>query len=220
MISIFVLGVGLLGVAALLPVASLQARRANIDDRKSNVLQSEVRDFKTRSFLRADYWRYAAGTALMNSSSGPRVQLSQFFRCVARQRSAPVAIDPLMIAGVGSTGNKPPFASNGGSLYMPRITLTKMLGAAARQACLVQDDMSFTLSTNDATALPTNGFNYNKTRRAYQSQFSWMATLVPAYGDVQSSFSRNSMIMSVVVFNQRRFKTAWCRTAIRHRTSR
>ncbi len=71
MISIFVLAIGLLGVAALLPVASLQARKANVDDRKSAALQAEVRDFKTRSFLRADYWMYADGNYVVNSSVAP-----------------------------------------------------------------------------------------------------------------------------------------------------
>ncbi len=83
-----------------------------------------------------------------------------------------------------------------------------MLGAAATQACFIQDEMVFTLSTTDTTALPTGGFNANSTRRSYRGQYSWLATLVPVYGDVQASYSRNSMIMSLVVFNQRRFQSA------------
>jgi hypothetical protein len=120
----------------------------------------------------------------------------------------PVAIDPLMIASVGTAGSTSLFASNGGSLVMPRITLSNMLGAAATQACFIQDDMGFKISTSDTTALPTGGFNANGTRRLFQSQYSWLATLVPVYGDLQPSYSRNSMIMSLVVFNQRRFQTA------------
>jgi type II secretory pathway pseudopilin PulG len=208
MISIFVLAIGLLGTASLLPVASLQARRANIDDRKAAALQSATRDFKTRSFLRADYWVYDTAAP----ASTPVVSSSAPYNFINSSGSAitlpPVAIDPLMVASVGTASNAPLFASNGGTLVMPRITLMNVLGAAATQACMVQDDLAFKLSTTDQTALPTGGFNSNLTKRLYQGQFSWLATLVPTFGDVQASYSRNSMILSIVVFNQRRLQSA------------
>jgi hypothetical protein len=43
----------------------------------------------------------------------------------------------------------------------------------------------------------------NGTKRNYDGQFTWLATLVPLYGDGVQVVNRNLMQLSVVVFNQR-----------------
>ncbi len=133
----------------------------------------------------------------------------------------PVAIDPLMISSMaasfpGSVSTTGWFATNGGALAMPRITLSNpgiidgvgLLGPAATQACMNQDDLVFSLAPNNGDQLPVGGYNNNGTKRLANGQFSWLATLVPAYGDLQPTFNKNLMIMSVVVFNQRRLQSA------------
>jgi len=208
MISIFVLAVGLLGAASLLPVASFQAQRATIDDRKSLFGQTGVKDIKTRNFLRADYWLYANGNPVVKAQNN----VGGFVDSTGNTSISlpPMAIDPLMVSSMvasfpGSMNTTGWFATNGGALAMPRCTLSTALGPAASQACMSQDDLVFVNNPGNADQLPYGGFNANSTKRSFNGQYSWLATLVPAYGDVQTTYNKNLMIMSLVVFNQRRF---------------
>ena len=64
MIAVMVLGIGLIGVGALVSVGALQAQRASIDDRKAIMGQAEVRDDKVRGFCHAEAWLTATGAAI------------------------------------------------------------------------------------------------------------------------------------------------------------
>ena len=204
-------------------MASFQAQRATLDDRKAMIGQSIAKDVKVRNFLRPDYWVYA------NSAPAVKAQnsIGLFVDGSGNNISLPpVAIDPLMIASMnasfsGSVNTTGWFATNGGALAMPRITLSNpfppsmsgndgvgLLGPAATQACMNQDDLVFSLAPNNGDQLPVGGYNNNLTKRLANGQFSWLATLVPAYGDTQTTYNKNMMIMSTVVFNQRRLQSA------------
>ena len=128
----------------------------------------------------------------------------------------PVAIDPMMVGASATYGPFPNaniFASDGNKLIMTRLTVFPIVSgatalAAPQQACMSEDDMSFTNSTTNADLLPTGGYNSIGTKREYSGRFTWLATLVPVYGDWQPTENRNLMNMSVVVFNQRQFQIA------------
>jgi prepilin-type N-terminal cleavage/methylation domain-containing protein len=213
LIAIFVLAVGLVSVSALLPVAGFQVQRSQIDDRKAQVGPSAAREFRTRAWLRPDYWLYANNKYFVDSTTGilngwnPGNGAGTGTAITAQQSIPPIAIDPRMIKQFDTSASL--FASNGGTIVMPRLTCTSALGAAADQACLSQDDLTFDIAANNPDALPTNGFNSANTKRAFEGRFSWMATLVPVYGDPVAPnpngtpLNRNSMILSTVVFNQR-----------------
>lgn len=225
MIAVMVLGIGLIGVGALVSVGALQAQRASVDDHKAIVGQASVRDDVARGFLQAENWLTAAASQYMVTPSaqaqtlvfpGPQSKPSQY-------NLQPVAIDPLMVAQYGSQVSA--FATDGGSppsVYMQRVTINSTLvnwsvplttgtvhplGAGAQQSCLSEDDLKFALTTNNPgdDYLPYGVYNTAGTKREYTGQYSWLATLVPAYGDLQSFETRNLMTMSVVVFSQRQF---------------
>ena len=117
----------------------------------------------------------------------------------------PVAIDPLMIGALPSAANIGTFAQANAQLTMPRLTLNSTVSMAAQQACMLEDDMSFTNSTTNADALPQGGYNAVNTKREFVGQYTWLATLVPVYGDLQPTEASNLMYMSIVVFNKRQF---------------
>ncbi len=127
----------------------------------------------------------------------------------------PVAIDPLMIGALPSAANIGTFAQANAQLTMPRLTLNSTVSMAAQQACMLEDDMSFTLTgaapnsttivTTNPDALPFGGYNSAGTKREFVGQYTWLATLVPVYGDLQPTETSNLMYMSIVVFNKRQF---------------
>ncbi|HEV2972863.1 MAG TPA: hypothetical protein VGY55_23045 [Pirellulales bacterium] len=228
--SIFVLAVGLVSVASLLPVAGLQIQRSTVDDRKSQVGQIATRELKTRGFLRPDNWRYSnnANFCVFDQPTDVGAVLCDTVNQTGREITAPqafppVAIDPLIInrfaAKYPVVGT---FASNGSAssppVSMARLTLSTVLGSAADQASVSQDDLAFTIPGGDPDAVPIGGFNSNGTKRAFDGRYSWLATLVPVYGDELvpptpatsttprdpgKPVNRNLMTLSIVVFNQR-----------------
>jgi hypothetical protein len=261
--SMFVLTVGLLSVASLLPVGSFQAARALVDDRKAVLGQNAAREAKTRGVLRPDFWWYSNGMPYVtnawwanpNNFTPPAAigTLTDSFSKPIDARGSvksnpeslpPVCIDPWMLNkarqykynqlmnGAGSIGY---FAVGAGSdatprpdlspLAMPRLTLlqsnagfaalgtTSLTGFLANdQATISGDDLAFALDQSNPDTPPAFGFNGNGrpttmggngTKRNYNGQFTWLATLVPVYGDGVTVVNRNLMQLSVVVFNQR-----------------
>ena len=87
------------------------------------------------------------------------------------------------------------------------------------QSFMAQDDLAFALDQSNPDTPPAFGFNgnglptglglnvngvaANGTKRNYNGQFTWLATVVPLYGDGVQVVNRNLVQLSVVVFNQR-----------------
>jgi prepilin-type N-terminal cleavage/methylation domain-containing protein len=222
LISIFVLAIGLVSVASLVPVAGFQAARALVDDRKAMLGLTAARDFKVHGFLRPDYWLTSnsstpivSGTAgwsqVVNSSSGAWTSASS----TSSYTLPCMAIDPLMIAkGFGTAVDNftaTNSASPSSALVMKRITSTVALGTASDQVCTSQDDLHYDFPTTDQgnpDGLPIGAYFKSggvNTKRAYDGRFTWVATLVPVWGDPVLTVGRNEMLLSVVVFNQRNF---------------
>ncbi len=68
----FVLAVGLLSVASLLPVGTFQATRALLNDRGAVLGQNSAREMKTRGLLRPDWWWYTSGYPYVTQTSVTR----------------------------------------------------------------------------------------------------------------------------------------------------
>jgi hypothetical protein len=255
--SMFVLSVGLLSVAALLPVGSFQAARALLNDREAVLGQNAAREAKTRGVLRPDWWRYANGfpyvvqtpyppttllirTGTLSDGNGNGINDPARYSATNSVPLPPICVDPWMInmalknkynafqmAFVNS------FASAGAAspLNMRRVTLVQsslnssvaLASSLASDQCVVSgDDLAFALDQTNPDTPPAFGFNGNGvpkgatfvlpngstvtgngTKRNYDGQFTWLATLVPLYGDGVQVVNRNLMQLSVVVFNQR-----------------
>jgi hypothetical protein len=241
LIAIFVLAIGLVSVASLVPLASFQAQRALVDDRKATLGPAAYRDCRIRGFLRPDYWRFSSspaspsGAAIVSQLNSTNPSASYSWTTGATQTIPCYAIDPLMVAAFGNANdffdaantNSPFTTAN----RMKRITIvaiptqslpttpsTTPLGLAADQSCTSQDDKRYPADPNNPDALPTayyfgssgkdsngNPITTNGPKRGFDGQFSWLATLVPVWGDPVATLGHNDMLMSVVVFNRRSF---------------
>ena len=253
LMSMFVLAVGLLSVASLLPVGSFQAARALIDDRKAVLGQNAAREAKTRGVLRPDWWRYGNGfpyvvespyTSTSGTTTIPAGTLTNGNGKAINDPSAtnsvslpPVCVDPWMFNmalknkySALQMGFINLFASANATspLQMARVTMVQsplntsiaLASSLANDQCIVsEDDLAYALDQSNPDTPPVLGFNGNGlpaglglkvgtaaatgTKRNYNGQFTWAATLVPLYGDAATVVNRNLMQLSVVVFSQR-----------------
>jgi Tfp pilus assembly protein PilV len=248
LMSMFVLAVGLLSVASLLPVGSFQAARALIDDRKAVLGQNAARDAKSRGVLRPDFWRYPNGTPFVTTSdptwtnngipvgtltdgNAPTPHAITDPSSAVKPPTAfpPLCVDPWMISAAlknnypANVSQFPNAPTTRAPLQMQRVTLVQSSattltraqlssGNSNDQAFTSEDDLTFALDQANPDSPPAFGFNGsglpttmggNGTKRLFNGQFTWLATLVPVYGDPTIVVNRNLMELSVVVFNQR-----------------
>ena len=56
LIAIFIVAVGLLSIASLLPIGSIQLEKAGIEERKATLGINALRDFQTRGFGNPSNW--------------------------------------------------------------------------------------------------------------------------------------------------------------------
>jgi len=204
MLAIFVVVVGVLGVAPLLTAGGFQARQATIADRKSRVARAAVADFRVRGMANPRSWS-AIGDAI---------------------RTAPqaVCIDPRGVTrGMANT-----FPGGSFAAPVPRINLradptganaTVMNQAMADEVFTSHDDLSIEFPADDLVPsqqiYATNGGA--PVRRMAERRFSWMATLSPVYGAPHGTNPSSSnptffgdlntdlYRLSVVVFHNRTF---------------
>jgi hypothetical protein len=195
LISIFILAVGMLSIASLLPVGGYQAQKATIEDRKSVIGQNAFHEFRTRGMANAQNWRIS-----------PTLPAAQTF---PQPRS--VAIDPLALTalapvGRDSNGNasaqfpRPtPSASNAPwmfrvglkSVSKEPVTKETTPGEAlqayqvAQQIFISRDETVFEENQVDPDAPAISKWELNASgqpmRRQYSGDFSWLATLTPVY---------------------------------------
>jgi type II secretory pathway pseudopilin PulG len=185
LISMFILAVGLLSIASLLPVGGYQVQKAMIDDRKSTVGQNAFHEFRTRGMANAENW---VGLPLA-------MQPGQTF-----PRPLSVAIDPLAWTSpvVGSNLSKQfprPTSTATAAPWMPRIGLKfvshqnpVMAHQIAQQIFMARDDTVHEKHPTDPDASAVSKWELDSAggpiRRQFEGNFSWLATLTPAYFDV------------------------------------
>lgn len=226
LISMFIMMVGLLGVAALIPVGKFEVQRGAQADRASACGRAAMREIKVRGILDPNNWSLA---------NGNNVDLTTFRAFV---------IDPLAWTDVANVGLQSfPFDASGSPPAtpsppsIPRATLwpssvldpvppnpgpngnftlaeeANMRIALADALFRWQDDLSFE-EPSGATALPRQVMQ-GGAKRLSQGDFSWLATVVPdadfvvppnpsAVPPIPGNLFDVPMQVSVAVFYKRR----------------
>jgi prepilin-type N-terminal cleavage/methylation domain-containing protein len=186
MFAIGIMLVGLLGVAALIPLAGYEIGRGLTADRMSATGRNAVAEFDIRSMRRHDMHVYYDG--------------SQF-----NSNQAAFCIDPL---GRSTAVNQSfPLVGVGTGVTMPRISLRNRPGGQimgrvqAERLFVARDDLAVQ-RLSDPTLPPQQVYGMPVSRRQYYGGFSWFATLV------QEINKSDQYVLSVVVLEDRNLQAA------------
>ncbi len=195
LISIFVLSVGLLGVAALIPIGKVAMNKVEQSDRTGFLGRAALRDIKVRGMLGFNNWstgpspgtRITAGNAIISA----------------------FVIDPLGHAH-GVTGNMGPLQRC--TLLNSPVPLPPALGvqyslSAAESIFVSHDDLVFDYST-DRSQRPTAVME-SPGVIAHEGRYSWFATICPAEGEASLAVGeKRNLAVSIVVCKNRNFAVA------------
>ncbi len=201
MFAIGVVGVGLLGVIAVLPLALNQVGRGNMADRSSRVGMNAVAEFDLRGMRAPSTWRFPTG-AVVGHPRG----LNQAF-----------CIDPRFVAVNGTFNNTiydaslfpyikfssaivppPPRMGRVSLTPNPALTTTGIMTAMqADQIFVADDELTFDIP-GDETLPPVQVFG---DKRESEGILSWMATVTPKIDN--NRVYKDTYVLSVVVFNRR-----------------
>jgi type II secretory pathway pseudopilin PulG len=186
LVSIFILSVGLLGVAALIPLGKLAMTETNKSDRVGACGRAALREVRIRRALDYRFW--------YNDTPAPGNPNYAF------------AIDPLGVLKIGSNALGP----------LPRVnvrvstgSLTYLSEAQADAVFRWRDDLVFVQA--DASTAPSNGERPmpvpNATAQQSEGNFSWFLTVCPSPSDmaVVPVALRRDYTVSVVVCHKREF---------------
>ncbi len=163
LISMFVLMIGLLGVAAMIPAGRHEILEGAKIDNATAVGRAAFRDLKIRGYLNPANWRLANGTSVVLQPPNPPDFPTQWFLTsnTFNQTNPPsvtpaVAIDPLGItAPAGTYTNLFPYQTGAPQLYLTRIYPDYQISglatdqekrAAADLVFRASDDLLFTPS--------------------------------------------------------------------------
>ncbi len=203
--SIGVALVGLVGIAALLPAAGVQANRGALADSAARYGAGAVREFHVRSMGNPLTWRwYDGGGGGFRAPSVAELRAGNSF-----------CIDPRFVAqgNVSSDHAGRARFPYSGALWMPRITLAPNVTATggtfmgvlqASQVFTSDDALVFDLP-QDRTLGPVQNFSLSSSnqplRRSATGTLSWLATVVPKLDRVGNL--TDEYTLSVVVFARR-----------------
>ena len=189
MFAIGIMLVGLLGVAALIPLAGYEIGRGLTADRMSATGRNAVAEFDIRSMRRRDMHVYYDG-----SQFNPNPNQAAF------------CIDPLGRTTIGNLANAR-FPRAGSGVWMPRISLRdqpggQLMGRVQAERLFVARDDLAVQRLSDPTLPPEQVYGMPVSRRQYYGGFSWFATLV------QESNNSDQYVLSVVVLEDRDLQAA------------
>jgi len=215
LISIFVLAIGLLGVAAVIPIGRFQIVETAKADRCGACGRAALRDVKIRRMLDPTRW-------VRVNNSTVATETTQLW-------GMSYAIDPLMIAHNGGNGGIQGFPYSGGmGPVMERVTLRlnnqNFQRAVFERIFTWQDDLVIPVPDepserprqmffHDSGAgaawppLPGDGAAAgNPMFRQSAGNYSWMVTVTPATNEMGLPVSEGHLYsVSVVVFYKRDF---------------
>ncbi len=206
MISIGVVGIGLIGVASLIPLAHYKAAQGIRDDRKSMMGRRAFREFRIRDFDRPGdmsnpsgapnpfwYWPSPGNPYAIYNLGGDGKLVRQAY-----------CLDPMMIGSADLAGTRSSAAAFplNSPIAIPRVTLISarpgdlrrqgppgainnqllnnppiMSLAQAEEIFLLHDELVFDQPA-DATKPPFQRY-LEENKRYATGSYSWMATLVP-----------------------------------------
>jgi hypothetical protein len=231
LISMFVLAVGLLGVAALIPAGHHEIAQGSRLEYASMIGRSAFRDLKVRGMLTPGnwdgtyYWRLQNGNPAW-APTGPD-DPQPFVVNGAKSAHVAFALDPLGIAN-GFSGR---FPHNPGMLrpFLTRIAPMDMTTDPATAAALMDtvfrssvdlitaenttnrdlppEQLIFTENAGVVSTLRPSLFGGGDTflRRASEGNYSWLATIVSDHSHTALS---GTVTVSVAVFHKRDLSTA------------
>ena len=194
LICIGIVAIGLLSVAALIPVGGVQVQKANVQERKAALGLNAFREFQVRGMDKPpNASRMTDGTYNPNSdcawvaAAGPGSQLFSFNTSVTPNRwtanfALPFAIDPLMVSVAGSAVDSFPAIAPSGSPILKRLSLASTYNASQPTYRSLADTV-FTAADDVVTNLPddrsqigTGALDSSSSHRDYNGQFTWLAT--------------------------------------------
>jgi len=218
LISIFVMAVGLLGIAAMIPLGRYTLVETGKADRAGACGRAALREIRVRRMLDPRQWVYG----------------SSWYPTMANQPA--VCIDPLFVAATSNT--RFPASTLSPTYYMYRLSLgqypqssgataAKLPLDLARQIFVWRDDQLFDLP-DDRDLRSQQMFLYsngtvntatsatNLVLREAVENYSWMVTAVPdlvdSYGvssPASAAYVRRMYTVSVVVFYKRSLTLAY-----------
>ncbi len=209
LISIFVLSIGLLGIAAMIPIGGSEIDKANQADRSAVLGRAALREVKVRRML--ENWQ--------SSLDNPSVEIQTWMPQGGWSLNTPqyVMIDPLMAAnGVNA------FPNATASYTMARVNLRRapystalaLTPPGAETIFVSHDDLNFDTSEKDRRplAIPSS----SGTSQQYEGNYSWMAMVAPAERDVHQwlqagsggVFRASRVTVSAIVFYKRNLVAA------------
>jgi hypothetical protein len=215
LISIFIMAIGMVSIASLLPVGGIQVEKANVEEQKAMLGLNAEREFQIRGMANAANW------AQYNSSNQKWVAYTG-----AGAYLPPLAIDPLMVGAVVTANaqdsatieNFPAYPTNLAGSYpiMKRLTLagacTPSSGFFAPNKALsdaifrAADDVVAS-QPDDRSSPGTGQLTYdssnNPVKRDFEGNYTWVATLTPYYPDQAAPVSGNQFTLSIVIFYRR-----------------
>ena len=223
LIAMFILTVGMLGIAAAVVIGNASALRAMVADRVASVGRNVLADVRTREWLDATRWMNVDGSPVVPHRDAP-LPIGEAF-----------CIDPLYIAAVINQAGGLPAPELGRFPYDPTPTVLSMRRVSVNVAvnptqpqlvlsnrrfwerlCVAEDDLVF-----DSTALSRPRLVFrtdagkimavptlpgetpagNPLYPDYQGMYSWMVTVVPQVPGVPSV--SQSYLVSAVIFRNR-----------------
>jgi type II secretory pathway pseudopilin PulG len=232
LISIGIMAIGLVSVASLLPMGGLQAQKANVEERKAELVLNASRDFHIRGMANPQTWIRPATTG---TNFAPYLPIN-INTATDLPYIPPVAIDPLMVGAAGTNSSAvagfPLNAVSGipsGVAAPPQMARLSVVSAATiLQAATATTPATYApnrmLAENiftsfddvvvnqpDDRSLPATGAvmidpqSQKPLRRDYDGEFSWLATIAPRELDPNQALPAvsNNYTLSIVVFDRR-----------------
>jgi type II secretory pathway pseudopilin PulG len=203
LICIGIVAIGLVSIAALLPVGGVQVQKANTEERKATLGLNAFREFQIRGMDNTQNWvaynnsttSWVSYLSLTDSSdlSAPTFKNYSYL--------PPVVIDPLMVAvgqQNGSNAAISTFPANFGTgPLMARLTLSSLANNASSVYTPLRPlaDAVFTSADDVASSVPddstqpgTSAMIYQDAptntiplKRDFNGQYTWLATITPNF---------------------------------------
>ncbi|MDA7979349.1 MAG: hypothetical protein MPJ50_11355 [Pirellulales bacterium] len=217
LISIFVLGAGLLGLASLVPLGQFHATQANHQDRAAACArwafrqlegQSQSAQNGTLNYLSARAWVMRNGAPIYGFAPDTRAMIiDPRFIAAENDKTTPAAFP--------SAPDTFPYAASAPNWTLLRATFAEPSGPAfggalrsvlANDLCIWRDDILFTAANdNDRPGFVLSGTSNSNI--ASNGDYSWLAMIRPSEQETllarRTSPILTQMIVSVVVLHDR-----------------
>lgn len=198
LVAIFILSVGLLGVAALIPVGNSEVVKTQIAHRSAETGLRAFREMKLRGYLNPQNW-LSGGQAVVNPDTG--VMRPEF-------AGKTFVIDPLTVASGSGQAIQDlevkTLSVRSAMATESNKTAPQMPSPVAERVFIGQDNLHF-FRPREQT-LPPRAFEVGASgpRRLTNPFYSWMAMLSPMQvmpnGTLAPEFKLDTYLMSVIVF--------------------